>query len=110
MPDLNDVYRGVLTARPPNYTDHMLGWLHHYIRPFRLRDIRIFLQPDFINFGTTVIIEARSLPGLSFRHTFQSRDFIEDQDSIARTVAWEYSRWLNTLYVPPGDNIELGEN
>ena len=111
MPDLNDVYRQYVTEHPPSYTDHMLKLIDHFIKPFRLTEITIWLNPDYSTFKTEVSIEARNLPGLTFRHGFDSYDFLDSgQDGIARIVAQHYAEWLNSLYICPDGNHELGEN
>lgn len=110
MADLNDAYRTYLHNKPPDGSEQLVNYIQHYIRPFRLTEVLIFLQPEFVTYGTTIVIEARNLPGVAFKYTFKSRDFFDDRESITREVAQQYAAWLNTLYVPPGDKIELGEN
>lgn len=110
MPDLNDAYRAYLHNKPPDGSEQLVNYIKHYIRPFRLTEVLIFLQPEFVSYGTTIIIEARNLPGLAFKYTIKSRDFFDDRDTITREVAQQYAKWLDSLYILPEDQIELGEN
>lgn len=110
MVDLNDAYRTYLHNKPPDGSEQLVNYIRHYIRPFRLTEVLIFLQPEFVTYGTTIVIEARNLPGVAFKYTFNSRDFFDDRESITQEIAQQYAEWLKTLYVPPGDQIELGEN
>lgn len=107
MPTLNEIYRDYSNGAPEYHT-HMLNWINHLIRPYQLSKLTIFVEADYIFFGTYVSLET---PWGSFRTTLDSKHVLDGgQDWVAQQVATKFAEWLNSQYLPPGDNIMLGEN
>lgn len=107
MPTLNELYRDYHNGFP-EYHNHLINWINHLIRPYQLPTLTVFLESDYISLGTYVSLET---PWGSFRTSIDSAKVLDGgQDWVAQQVATKFAEWLNSQYLPPGDNIELGEN
>jgi hypothetical protein len=107
MPTLQDLYRDNYNYHPEYHT-HLLDWIDHLIAPFHLPELAIFLEPDYIFLGTHVSLQT---PWGTFRTALDTKKALDGgRDWIAQQVATQFAEWFRSLYIPPGENIELGEN
>lgn len=92
------------------YSSHLFDYIHLLISPWRVRRAVIFTEVNYEYLTTDIILEAANIPG-SFRTSLDSADILGGgADYLAQVVAVRFAEWFLSIYVPPEDNIELGEN
>lgn len=108
MPTLTQVYE---RYRHGVFFRTLSQWLEQVAYPWRLGEVRLYLEPNYFTFGTDICIRTDLLPDVPFRSFIDSWDLLNyDEFELMQHITNEFAKQLYEIHILPEDHIELGEN